>query len=337
MLLKVPAAVYEKATSVRNAWYDSGVLRSYSSELPVVSIGNLTVGGSGKTPLCAFLVAALRQRGYSPVVLTRGYGGSLHGPHLVQTHDLPQEVGDEPLLLAFKTGAPVVVSRDRVRGCRFLIEQDLGDVVVLDDGFQHRRLRRCVDIVTIDVSSPYAVRQVVEGQVLPAGILRENRDSALSRASTVVFSHRKQRSDHGQSEPDTELGKLRQLVPTGTPTFDCWLEAVKLRGVTGGALEPPAEVAAFCGIAGPDAFFQTLERAGFKVRNFYPYRDHHRYRWTDIARMQRENSGFPLVCTEKDAVKLHPNLPKEQLFVLEVSARVEPEEGFVSTVCSHLS
>ena len=200
-VLSALSVLYGCGVLLRNRLYDSKVFKTYRSALPVISIGNLTVGGNGKTPLCHFLAEQLRERGMQPVILSRGYGGSLRGPHRVTDSDTPDLVGDEPLLLSFLCRVPVYVSRSRVAGVQLIEQQKTGNIVILDDGFQHRALHRDLDVISSFVGTPQAIENLVEGQLLPLGRFREDRDEGLARATLLVLAERR------------SLGASEQLPP----------------------------------------------------------------------------------------------------------------------------
>ena len=191
MVLNGLSYLFRGLTNARNGLYDRGVLRGYRSKLPIVSIGNVTVGGNGKTPLCQFLASDLIQRGMRPVILSRGYGGTVRGPYRVKTTDSSHLVGDEPLLLASASDVPVYVSKSRVVGVQRIEEEGTGNVVILDDGFQHRALARDFDIVSIFVGSDEGIHSFLRGTLLPVGRFRARTEKkALRRAQAIVLSER---------------------------------------------------------------------------------------------------------------------------------------------------
>jgi tetraacyldisaccharide 4'-kinase len=296
-LLALASGIYGGVCSIRNFLYDKGILPSYRPRLPVVCVGNLSAGGNGKTPLCGLLVHMLKRRGFRPVILSRGYGARIRQPTLVSEQSTSTEVGDEPLILA--KSCPVVVDPDRVRGMKFIEDRLLGDVVVMDDGFQHRRLRRTVDIVSVNVSTPAAVRDFIEAKVIPAGRFRERRPEGLARAALIVLSGR------GAEVSDEVERQVRSVLPPTLPVLRSNAVLLPPRALKGGAeLEPAREVVAFCGLANPEGFFAALGAAGYRVRAEEAYPDHHRFTEREISLLKVKHSGLPLVCTEKDAVKL---------------------------------
>lgn len=325
LLLKILSHLYGLIVRARNWLYDRGIIPAYRSRIPVISVGNLSVGGNGKTPLVLYLAEELQARGFRPVLLSRGYGGKLRGPYRVKTDDDPRLIGDEPLLLAQRSGCPVVVARRRVRGAKFIEDNKLGTVIILDDGFQHRRLARCVDIVTTNVGTDEAVEDFLRGDLLPKGRFREQRALALARADVLIFNERSLQK--GFRSLDERLFKV---VPHTVKLYRSFLVVKQIRRFSaekGGEGLPPGEIVAFCGLANPEGFFQTLEQLGFSVKATFPFGDHHHFTRNDIEKIRKDFPGVPLVCTAKDAVKLDPSWDSE-LFVTEADSLVQPRDAF---------
>jgi tetraacyldisaccharide 4'-kinase len=268
--------LYGVAVGARNALYDRRVLPAHKLQGPVVSIGNVAVGGSGKTPFVILLGELLRARGIQFDVLSRGYGRKTRGVLVVDPAGLPKEFGDEPLLIARRLQAPVVVGEDRYEAGRFAEEKFGPQLHLLDDGFQHRGLARDFDIVLV---TPEDARD----RLLPAGRLREPL-RMLRRADAVALAN-------GASADSFPLaGKLVWKVRRGIVAKNI----------------PPRPVA-FCGIARPQNFLLQLRAAGVDVVAEAFFRDHHAYTEKDVHDLlhlaaQSEAGGF--VTTEKDAVNL---------------------------------
>jgi tetraacyldisaccharide 4'-kinase len=270
------SAIYAGVVRTRNALYDRRILRARRLQGPVVSVGNLSAGGSGKTPFVILVGELLKSRGIRFDVLSRGYGRTSHGVRLVDPAGLPQEFGDEPLLIARKLRVPVIVGEDRYAAGRFAESKFGPQLHILDDGFQHRALARDFDIVLI-------TSQDASDRLLPAGRLREPLNS-LRRADAVVLAS-------GASPESFPLeGKIiwrvrRGIVPQNIP----------LRPVV------------FCGIARPQNFLLQLRSANIEPVAQAFYRDHHAYGEKDIRELlelkQRSEAGG-FVTTEKDAVNL---------------------------------
>jgi tetraacyldisaccharide 4'-kinase len=319
---------------MRGWLYDRGVLSTYKSPIPVVSVGNVTAGGNGKTPLCLLVADALRQQGFTPAIVSRGYGGNLRGPHRVSESDTPEAVGDEPVLMA-RYGHPVYIARRRVAAVKRIEQEGTANVVVLDDGLQHRALCREVDIVSIFAGTNDSVEDFVKGELLPLGLFRETRSRALKRASIVVVSQRRVMKE--ADLPDVDPRILR-VLPREIPVFRSYLSPREVRPLVGGDDISPQPVAAFAAIANPDGFFQSLNGLGFSVRQKFCYDDHYQYDEAVIRKMVESVPHGWLVCTEKDAVKLErlPRVLLERIGVLQVVARVVPEKLFIEQVIRKL-
>lgn len=270
------SALFAAGVQARNALYDRGTLRARRLQGATISVGNLSVGGAGKTPFVILLGQLLQARGIAFDVLSRGYGRASRGVAFVDPNGSPREFGDEPLLIARRLRAPVVVGEDR-HAAGTAAEQKFGPRMhLLDDGFQHRALARDFDIVLVTGDD-------LHDRLLPAGRLREPL-AALRRADSVVLSS-------AVKAEDLVLGN--QLV---------WRtkREIVLR-------EPPAAPVAFCAIARPKQFFLQLRFAGCEPAAEAAYRDHHAYTEADVRdlRQLRERcQGGGFVTTEKDAINL---------------------------------
>lgn len=330
--LKVLSLLYGGVTRARNALYNRGRLRSYTSALPVISIGNLTAGGNGKTPLCLYLVEELRSRGLKPVILSRGYGGKRKGPYLVKTDDAPGDVGDEPLLMARTSGVPVVISRSRSHGAQMIEREKLGNVVVLDDGFQHRALARDLDIISMFAGSEDAVDAFVEGELLPLGRFREDRDAGLQRAGLFVVSYRSV-VPFGQEMPAVDP-RILSLVPSGVTVFRAAYDFLEVRSLQSGSAISPRTVHAFAGIANPQGFFDSLGRVGYVVEERHEFPDHYAFSEAELARLVDAYPGTLFVCTEKDAVKIRGMSERVVAAFAEcrVRLKVVPSDAFIVAV-----
>jgi tetraacyldisaccharide 4'-kinase len=299
--------LYAGAVKIRTVGYQRGWLRSVRLPLPVISIGNLTFGGTGKTPTVISLVRDLVRRGRSPAVLTRGYGRSESGPLVVIGPDPKVAVevaGDEPLELAWRLpGVPIVVDADRARGGREAMR--LGaDTILLDDGFQHLRLQRDLNLVLIDAGDPWGGERLP-----PRGRLREP-VSAMGRASAALVSKLPAGSE---SLLRVLTRQIHQVVPE-LPVIASSLQLRRLR-TPEGLLERTAidgrRVLAFAGIGRPAGFVQLLKDAGAEVVAQRWFRDHHPYQVREVAEIvtaAADHGAIP-VTTAKDAVKLGDDAP----------------------------
>lgn len=275
LLLRLLARLFGRVAKARREAFLSGKRPPQHAGVPVVVVGNLAVGGAGKTPLTVALVAALRQRGFRPGVISRGYGRRDSAARRVRPDDPARDVGDEPLLIARRCAVPVAVAARRIEAARLLVESGEVDVLVADDGLQHYALARDVEILVID-----GRRRLGNGRLLPAGPLREPPARAAACDFIVV--------NGGTPQPGEIPMQLRLQ------------DAVPLDG---GATRPLAEfcgrrVHALAGIADPERFFRTLRDTGIEPIP-HAFADHHPFSAQDLA----FGDDLPLLLTEKDAVK----------------------------------
>jgi len=323
-----PLAVgFRLGAALRVAAYRQGWLKTSRLDRPVVSVGNLTVGGTGKTPLVKFLAESLLKRGRRPAILTRGYGrrNGLRtialAPKSGRIAD-SREAGDEPALLARALPeVPIVVSADRYEAGRLAEDRFGADVHLLDDGFQHLALARDVDVVVLDITQEFSDRAL-----LPAGGQREP-CSALKRAHIAVLT----RVELG--DPSLLEQRVRQINPQARvfhsrTKFCSLVDAQSGRIYPSGAFEGE-RAHAFCGIGNPKAFFANLKSWGFSLVAEDSFRDHHVYSERDVARLLRRSkkSGAEvLVTTEKDAMNI-PALFKDHRPILACVVQTELDEG----------
>lgn len=334
VMLRILARLYGAVVWLRGWLYDCGMLTTYRSSLPVVSIGNVTAGGNGKTPLCLLVADALKRQGLTPAIVSRGYGGRLRGPHRVLAGDTAEAVGDEPVLMA-RYDHPVYIARRRVAAVKRIEQEGIANVVVLDDGLQHRALYRDVDVVSIFAGTNEAVEDFVRGELLPLGLFRETRSRALTRASIAIVSQRKVMKEDELPEVDARIARV---LPREISVFRSYLSPRSVKAIVSGEELLPQPVAAFAAIANPEGFFQSLNGLGFVVGESFRFDDHYQYEESDIRRMLESGPAGWLVCTEKDAVKLEklPSPLLERIAVLQVVARVVPEDSFIEQVIRKL-
>jgi tetraacyldisaccharide 4'-kinase len=275
-MINLLAPVYGAGVGIRNALYDRGTLARKRLQGPVISVGNLSVGGAGKTPFVLLLGELLKSRGVKFDVLSRGYGRKTRGVAAVDQAGTPADFGDEPLLIARRLSVPVIVAEDRYDAGEFA-EQKFGPQFhLLDDGFQHRGLYRDFDIVLV---TPEDARE----RLLPAGRLREPL-SSLARADAIVLAS--------------------GAAPEGFALKEKLMWRVR-RGIV--LKSAPSRPVVFCGIARPKNFLLQLRTAGVEPVAEASYRDHHAYTEADIRdlvnlRQRSEADGF--ITTEKDAINL---------------------------------
>lgn len=280
--------------------------------VPVICIGNLVAGGAGKTPVAISLVRMLAERGLVPHVITRGYGGTVSGPLLVDasSHSADQ-VGDEALLLA--AAAPTWVARDRVQGARAAIAAG-ATVLVLDDGFQNPGLAKDISLVVVDASFGYG-----NGRVLPAGPLREPPASGLARAAAVVVVRT------GGTGATPPVGKVPTLTAQLAPTS---ASRSALHG---------AAVVAFAGIGRPQKFFESLAAVPATICAAHVFADHHRYTKAELAGLEREATANKaiLVTTAKDWIRLPPAL-RGNVSVLHVDLEFDDPAALMAVLAPAL-
>ena len=292
--LRVLAAGYGLGVRLRNATYRVAPRRRQRAGVPVISVGNITAGGTGKTPLVAYLAHLLHIHRRRPAILSRGYG-----------HHEGSGVDDENAMLGRMAGhTPVVVDADRVRGARTAIERHDADVLILDDGFQHRRLARDLDIVLIDALHPFGA-----GHLLPRGLLREPL-TELGRAGLLLITRA---GLVGFDRLAAIRARLHELAP-GVPTAACRTVPTGLLPLGTGAEDAvgldvlrEGRWGAFCGIGNPDGFRGTLAGTGADLAFLDVFGDHHDYTRPDVdAVLARASSAdcTGVVTTEKDAVKV---------------------------------
>lgn len=302
------SAIFGAGVAIRNALYDRGVLNVRRLTRPVVSVGNISVGGSGKTPFVIALGELLQRRGIAFDVLSRGYGRISNSVAAVDSHSGPALTGDEPLLISTRLLVPVVVGADRYEAGS--MAEDLvhaSRLHLLDDGFQHRRLHRDFDIVMLPASD-------LTDTLLPTGRLREP-ISSLRRADAVVVY-----SEENPVVPEgAEIWRVRRSVSIE---------------------QAPSRPLAFCGIARPTGFFDQLRALGLQLADTAAFPDHHRYTEADIQRLLRlktstEASGF--ITTEKDEINLGPLRDRLQpLAIAKLRLAFEDPERALSTMLNTL-
>jgi tetraacyldisaccharide 4'-kinase len=304
-VLQPPAFLYRLVLALRRRAFRSGLLASAHPGVPTIVVGNLTVGGTGKTPLVAWLAVRLRERGLKPGIVLRGYGGTVRGVQMVRPADTAEVVGDEALLLLRQTGCPVAVGAGRGAAARLLIDAGC-DLVIADDGLQHLALRRDMEIIVLDGERGFG-----NGALLPAGPLRE--PIARARLAAFIVVHGADR--HG-------------AVPAGVASLRMDLECLPLRELASGreaSIQGLAgqRVHAVAGIGHPQRFFTQLRRLGIDpIEHAFP--DHHRYDQADLA----FGDGLPIVMTEKDAVKCTGlAVGNDDVYYLPVAAVLAPGDA----------
>lgn len=262
-------------------------IKPYKARIPVICIGNIVAGGSGKTPTALALMDLIKTRGLAqnPCFLTKGYGGRLKGPVYVSQQSY-EDVGDESLLLARM--APVIVAKDRKQGAQ-LAEKSGHDMIVMDDGFQNPALHKDVSFVVVDGVTGFG-----NGYLIPFGPLREKISDGLARAKAII-----------------KIGGNTSLH-TAAPVIDAHIESTC-------DLPPGTKIFGFCGLGQPDKFRQSLIDAGLDVRGFKSFADHHPYTMTDLKNLHAEAFDYKahLITTEKDLCRL-PSAENIHIFKIKL-------------------
>lgn len=319
LLLPPLSTLYGVVTRTRLSLYQRGTFHTTKLDRPVVSVGNMTAGGTGKTPLVEWIAKTIAREGKKVCLLTRGYGRENPQRQVVVSDGqtilaTPTEAGDEPFLLATKLlgSAAVISNADRISAGRYATESFGIDCFVLDDGFQHLRLARDLNIVTVDATNPWG-----GGQLLPYGRLREPL-SGLSRADCVVLT-RCDQAGNVDTIRDEVLGLIHDR-----PVFESTMRPVK-------NLFPTGAVAAFCAVGNPQSFFTELTQAGYEVVLQKAFADHHAYSQRDVddlVRAATKAGATSLITTAKDAVKLRSLSFSLPWHVLEIEVSIKNEDAF---------
>lgn len=329
-LKKIASWIYGTGVWFHNFLYNSGILKSRTFDIPIICVGNITVGGTGKTPVAEMIIAHMSKR-YNVALLSRGYGRRTKGYREVKADDSYRDVGDEPLQIKRKfRSVPVVVCEDRVKGVeRIMQEFPEVNLIVMDDGFQHRRIEAKINIVVVDSTRP-----VEHDRLLPVGTLRDTL-SSLSRAHYFVVSKCRKdmspldRSLHRKFLLRAAFQKVYFTRCHSLPAKPLFPEAVSESGCS---LSYRDEVIAMSGIGNPSVFVDGLEER-FKVVEKLNFDDHHIYRIRDLRMLLSLLAAHPsarIVMTEKDAVKLInsakiPHALKERLFYIPIEMRYVEE------------
>jgi tetraacyldisaccharide 4'-kinase len=301
--LKPLALLFAAFAALRRQCYRWGVLATGHPGAPVVVIGNLTAGGTGKTPLVIWLALQLRARGIRAGVVLRGHGGSESGPQLVNPHSDPARVGDEAVLIARRTVCPVAVGRRRVAAARLLTAQDC-EVILSDDGLQHLAMQRDLEIAVVD-----GARGFGNGALLPQGPLREM-PGRLSSVDAVVINGRDETGVAGHAGKPLAMSMTADALRSVASDDETPLQT--LQG---------AEVHAVAGVGHPARFFALLRKLGCRPVE-HAFADHHQYAPADLAFADQ----LPIVMTEKDAVKCRA-FATERMHYLQVSAELPDADG----------
>lgn len=299
-LLQPAGLIYAAATARRVA-----KPARYTAPIPVLCVGNLTAGGTGKTPAVVHLIRTLQARGLNPHVLSRGYGGQEKGPLLVDiTRHRAAQVGDEPFMLA--AFAPVTIAADRAAGAKAIVDQGDADVILMDDGFQNPDVTKTASLLVFD-----GAVGIGNGLAIPAGPLRETIAAGLKRADAALIIG---------ADKTNVAARIGNACPVFNGSLQPGPETLWLKG---------QRVTAFAGIGRPQKFFDTLAGLGAEICGTFPFPDHHPYKGQDLLLIDRHcaKTGSIAVTTEKDAVRL-PQSRQGRVSIVRVDLALEDEVSF---------
>ena len=328
--------LFQGSVLLRRLLYEKGFFKSCRLPCAVLSIGNITVGGTGKTPAVYHIARLLKDSGYRVAILSRGYRARGPGQGLVVADGRrvlagPEAAGDEPFMLAQKLrDVPVLAGRDRVSLGQRAVRDFASQVVIIDDGFHYLRLQRDLDIVLINARNPFG-----NGYLLPRGTLREPL-SSIARARLIMLS---------KVDRETDVSALEKTVRHYNPQaliVRASLHAQAFRRAAGDEILPAAALqgrraAVVCSIADPDSFFSLLEALGITVTAKLAFPDHHWYHEADYRMINKSGGDADfIVTTEKDIAKLDKNmLDNKKLLILQTSLHIDGEEEFFKTIRQH--
>jgi tetraacyldisaccharide 4'-kinase len=328
-------ALYGALTQTRLALFRRGLLKTSNLGVPVISVGNITAGGTGKTPLVEYIARALASEKRKVCILTRGYGRENPARRVLVSDGQSvlasaEEAGDEPRLLAqnLLRIAAVVSDRDRYSAGRWAIRELGTEVFILDDGFQHLRLARDLNVATIDATDPWG-----GGRLLPRGQMRESRNG-LKRADCIVITRVDQAADLPSLIDQIERVSNRRPLFTSQMTMRGITKLADSFSEKAAPAHPDLStpVVAFCAIGNPHAFFKQLENAGYNPVAVSQFSDHHRYEQRDVDTLiarAKETGAQNLITTAKDAVKLSNLSFQLPCYVFDIAIRIEEESRFV--------
>lgn len=340
-LLRPFGAFYGFLMRIREVFYAKSIFKSYTLPVPVISVGNLTMGGSGKTPIVIYLARFLQQQGYRPAVVSRGYGGKASEKYNIVSDGKKLyldsvEAGDEPRLIAEKTSDIIVITGKRRKyPCQYAVDKLDCNVILLDDGFQHLSVKRDIDLVLFNATTNCKLLHV-----LPSGILREP-FSALSRASALIVTGTTEKRHSKTQELISYLQHDRQNIPLFTLAYapshyiDCSGERFELNILS-------TRVFAFCGIASPHRFLNTLKSLSLDIIDSAFFSDHQHYNKEVLRKVidqAKKQGASALLTTEKDLVKLKTLKTDLPLYALCMEVQKSPsfETYIVNELAAHSS
>ena len=283
------------------------VSKTYRSRLKIICVGNLNIGGTGKTPFAIYTYKILKELGFNPVFLTRGYGGKEKGPIKVESTHQYKDVGDEALLL--NNIGPTIVSRDRSLGAKFIENHKYNyDVILMDDGLQNYQLEKNIKFLLVDKNLKFGNKLCV-----PAGPLREPINQRLKEIDSIILTG-------NNTDQDIGLRKVSDYISV----FNSSIKIMQSSNIKGN------KFLAFCGLANPDKFYETLEKGGYKVFLTKSFPDHHQYTEEEINHLilKAKNKNLTLITTAKDYVKIIDKKNEIQVLSIESSFNAKDELRF---------
>ena len=283
------------------------VSKTYSSRLKIICVGNLNIGGTGKTPFAIYTYKILKELGFNPVFLTRGYGGKEKGPIKVESTHQYKDVGDEALLL--NNIGPTIVSRDRSLGAKFIENNKYNyDVILMDDGLQNYQLEKNIKFLLVDKNLKFGNKLCV-----PAGPLREPINQRLKEIDSIILTG-------NNTDQDIGLRKVSDYISV----FNSSIKIMQSSNIKGN------KFLAFCGLGNPDKFYETLEKGGYKVFLTKSFPDHHQYTEEEINHLilKAKNKNLTLITTAKDYVKILDKKNEIQVLSIESSFNAKDELRF---------
>ena len=337
ILLLPFSAVYYLIILLRNKFYDWGIFKSSDVGVKVISVGNISYGGTGKTPTVIYLTQLLKRLGKKPGILSRGYGRSTKGYKLVSNGETlfcnTAECGDEIIMEAVSCNVPAAVSEDRVAGATNFIDDAKIDTIVLDDAFQHRKIKRDIDLVLLDLNF-FANAKFPDCFLLPSGVFREP-FSSLNRADVILLNRKFNQT--------LELNDKLKKVLNGKTYFSVRYDIDEIYDVKTRKRYEVSEFEgqhslAVSGIAQPGSFFTSLDKIGIKITEKLIFRDHKKYSLDDIQIIRKkfyDTNAYSIITTEKDAVKLidySTELDDVDIYFLKIKLVIDEEEKFISLI-----
>jgi len=332
--LTIVSFIFYFIVSIRSTLYKLGILRSYQAGCKVITIGNLTVGGTGKTPTVCLIARHFKESGFKIAVVCRGYRGTnTDSPMVVSDKEKilmdSESAGDEAYMLAKKLpGIPVLAGKDRVSASKIAYDLFNCEIIILDDGFQHLKLKRDIDVVLINSQNPFGNRFL-----LPRGILREPLKS-LKRADIILLT----KIDHSDSN-SRELKNSIRLHNQNVPIFKSFYKPVNLKKtINNNKVHPELlrnkNISCFCSIGDPESFLSMLKSMGLTLTDKIIFSDHHHYKISDYKKLKEISKKTDLlITTEKDIAKINSNMLKiKNLAVLEIDEVIDNTEKFLKAL-----